>query len=85
MLKASIFICENFFFRPRSASFNVINASCEGVLSCSVLESKQKSCVHVSFGCIMMTAVPFPFPVFEYFEGVGNLFPPPKREGKALL
>ena len=72
------------FFWPRSAYFNAINDSCKGILSWSVLESKQKSWVHVSFDCIVMTAFHFPFPVFEYFEGIWNLFPPPERKGKAF-
>jgi len=32
----------------------------------------------------MMTALPFDFPL-PFFDGIGTLFPPPEREGKARL
>lgn len=72
------------FFLPSSASFNKASASCDRVLSCSVSESKQKSCVHDSSGWIMKTAFS-PVFHFPFFGGTLNLLPPPEVEGNARL
>ena len=84
MLEVPFLFGKTTFLLPRSASFNNANASCDGVLSCSVSESKQKSCVHDSFVWIMKTAFS---PVFRvpFFGGTLNLLPPPEMEGNACL
>ena len=80
----SPFLGKTTFFLPSSASFNKANPSCDRVLSCSAFESKQKSCVHDSYGWIMKTAFSLVFRL-PFFGGTSNLLSPPDVEGNARL